>query len=285
MELIIIFILLLIILATFILIIFGDRQWQIATQALRQPLVAWDNSLQAMCYDANELKNLPPPVQRYLELVLTPEQPIILRMNASHSGDFSFSENVPKWVPFRSNQLARMHPIGFDWDGRIRMGLGIQCFVHDAYIGGEGLLQATLLGLIPLAKLQGTPEIAQGELLRFLAESPWYPTALLPRQGVSWLPIDDRHAQAILTDRGITVEVEFQFGDNDLIEEFYTPNRHRMVNGVLHETPWGGKVWNYEKRAGMLIPIDGEVSWKLPEGTLPYWRGHLNTINYEFVIN
>jgi hypothetical protein len=31
----------------------------------------------------------------------------------------------------------------------------------------------------------------------------------------------------------------------------------------------------------MLIPIEGEVEWNLPEGNLPYWRGYLEKIEYE----
>jgi hypothetical protein len=46
-----------------------------------------------------------------------------------------------------------------------------------------------------LVNLRGTPEIAQGELMRFLAEAAWYPTALLPSQGVQWKAIDDFSAK------------------------------------------------------------------------------------------
>jgi len=42
---------------------------------------------------------------------------------------------------------------------------------------------ASLFGLISLANWRGTPEVAQGELMRFLAEAAWDPTALLPSQG------------------------------------------------------------------------------------------------------
>jgi hypothetical protein len=31
----------------------------------------------------------------------------------------------------------------------------------------------------------------------------------------------------------------------------------------------------------MLIPLDGEVAWNLPEGDLCYWRGHLVEIEHQ----
>jgi len=63
--------------------------------------------------------------------------------------------------------------------------------VHDAYISGEGLLHASLFGLVSIVNLRGTQEIAQGELMRFFAEAAWYPTALLPSQGVRWEAVND----------------------------------------------------------------------------------------------
>ena len=40
--------------------------------------------------------------------------------------------------------------------------------------------------------------MAEGELMRFLAEAAWYPTALLPSQGVRWQGADERSAFATL---------------------------------------------------------------------------------------
>ena len=41
-------------------------------------------------------------------------------------------------------------------------------------------------------------EVAQGELMRFFAEAAWYPTALLPSQGVRWQAVDDTSAAILL---------------------------------------------------------------------------------------
>ncbi len=264
------------------ILICGNIYWQNNTKGLHQRLNAENWPIQPIVYDRRELEHLPTPVQRYFEAVLTSGQALIVKMQAFHTGQFSLAETQPQWVPFHSKQLAKMQPIGFDWDARIRIAPGIQCFVHDAYVAGEGILHATLFGLFTLTKLQGTAEIAQGELLRFLAESAWYPTALLPSQGVVWEAIDERSARATLTDGATTVMLEFRFGDDDLIQTVYTPTRPRTVQGQAIATPWQCQVWNYQKRDGMMVPIDGEVAWQLPTGPLPYWRGHLDEIHYEF---
>ena len=53
-----------------------------------------------------------------------------------------------------------------------------------------------------MVDLRGTPEIAEGELMRFLAETPWYPTRL---RTLDWQPVDANTAKATLQDHGATV--------------------------------------------------------------------------------
>jgi len=69
--------------------------------------------------------------------------------------------------------------------------------------------------------------------MRFLAEAVWYPTALLPSQGVHWEAIDDVSAKARLTDGAITVSLDFRFDGNGLVTGTRAAARHRMVNGKL----------------------------------------------------
>jgi len=154
--------------------------------------------------------------------------------------------------------------------------------VHDAYVAGEGVLTAKLFGLLTVMKQSSTPELAQGELMRFFAEAAWYPTALLPSQGVVWEAIDDTQARATLTDGITTVELVFQFDAEGLISSVRSGERYREVDGALVATTWQGRFWNYELRDGMLIPLDGEVAWLLPEGPKPYWRGRIQRIEYEY---
>jgi hypothetical protein len=42
-----------------------------------------------------------------------------------------------------------------------------------------------------------------------------------------------------------------------------------------------GRFINYQERNGMLIPLDGEVAWNLPDGDLSYWRGRIEAIEYQ----
>ncbi len=159
---------------------------------------------------------------------------------------------------------------------------GLPVRVHDAYVAGAGTLHASLLGLFTVVDMRGRGDLAEGELMRFFAETAWYPTALLPSQGVRWEAVDDHSANATLEEGDITITMLFTFNEEGLIDTVRAEARGRAVGGKVVPTPWHGRFWNYEERGGMLVPLDGEVAWLLPEGEKPYWRGHTTEISYEF---
>jgi hypothetical protein len=262
--------------------IYGSLRWQSDTAKLRDRLEAGRTPVAPKTYSVRELRGLPAPVQRYFRAALKDGQPMIAAVKITHEGFFRTSETEPKWVTFTSNQMVVTRRPGFDWDARMRMGPGVYVFVHDAYVAGEGLLHAALLGFKTLADLHGTPEVAQGELLRFFAEAAWYPTALLPSQGVQWQAVDKTSARATIRDGDVSATLVFRFNDAGLIDSLRAEARGRVVNGAVVPTPWVGRFAHYELHDDMRVPIEAEVAWDLPQGPLPYWRGRITAIGYEF---
>ena len=261
---------------------YGAARWQARTETLQARLAAARAPLAPKTFDPRELDALPPPVQRYFRTVLKDGQPLVAAVRVEHVGEFNMSESGEQWKPFTSTQRVITRRPGFIWDARMPMFPGLAVHVHDAYVDGEGILHAELLGLLPVMDMHGTPEVARGELMRFFAEAAWYPTALLPSQGVDWQAIDGRSAQATLRDGDVELTMTFQFDQAGLICSARAEDRGRAVGGTVVPTPWEGRWENYERRDGMLIPAAGEVAWLLPEGRKPYWRGRIAAIEYEF---
>jgi hypothetical protein len=259
--------------------LYGRYQWRLGTDRLRNQLTRGQQNIQPKIYDPKELEGLPAPVQRFFRAVLKDGQPIVAAANLSQRGLFNMSETENKWSPFTATQLVTTQHLGFDWDARIQMAPGVSAFVHDSYVLGEGKLHASLLGLLTVTDVGNTPQAARGELLRFFAEMPWYPTALLPSQGVRWEAIDDTSARATLTDGATTVSLVFQFNTEGAIETMRAEARNR---DALTTMPWNGRFGEYAVRNGMLIPLEGEVGWEYPEGTRLYYKGKVTEINYEF---
>ena len=268
--------------AVLLLAVYGSRKWRTGTEEMRMALENSRETPPVAVFDPAELDPLPPVVRRYFEVALRPGQPIISAASIEHTGTFSMSETEDQWRPFTSTQRVVTKRPGFLWDARISMMPGLPAHVHDAYIGGQGLLHASLLGAITVADMRDTPEMARGELMRYFAESAWYPTALLPSQGVRWEAAGDREARATLEDGAIRLTMLFRFTDDGLIESVYADERERVIGKDTELRPWEGRFSDYRRRDGMMIPMQGEVAWILPDGDKPYWRGTTERISYEY---
>lgn len=261
---------------------YGASRWAGASRTLLARLDAARLPLAIARYDAREIEGLPAPVQRYFRAVLKDGQPIVAAVSVEHIGTFNMSEAAEDWKPFTSKQRVTTRRPGFDWNARVMMLPGVPVLVHDAYIAGAGILHGAVLGLIPVVNMANSPELARGELMRFFAEAAWYPTALLPSQGVRWEAVDDRSADATLTDGDITLKLTFRFRDDGLIDTVRAEARDRVVDGRTATAPWQCRFWNYAVRDGMRVPTEGEVTWILPEGAKPYWRGKTTALTFEF---
>jgi len=118
--------------------------------------------------------------------------------------------------------------------------------------------------------------------VRFFAEAAWYPTALLPSQGVCWDAVTERSANATLEDGTLSVTMLLIFNDAGLIESARVDARGAIVGKMIVLTPWEGRFSNYQERNGMRVPFTAEASWLSPQGRRPYWRGTITSLAYEF---
>lgn len=263
--------------------LWGNARWASDTQARMRALEATTLPAKArpQRYDEAELASLPPVVRRYFSRVLNPNQPMVRRLYLEQTGTFNLSFNGEQWEPFTARQRVSTNRPGFVWDASISMSPGIPVRVVDAYVAGVGSLQPSVFGLFDMGGIGGSVDMARGELIRFFAEAVWYPTALLPSQGVQWTPVDDQTALATMTDGALTVALTFTFNAQGLVERITSSERSALVDGVMVTMPWEVRLSNYQKQSGMLVPLEGEVAWVPATGRVPYWRGRVGKFDYE----
>ena len=261
--------------------IIGWLRWRQASADIMQRLAARASAAPDV-FTAESLAGLPEPVVRYFRHVLREGQACIKAVELVQEGEFLVGSDKPVWRPLHARQRFSTRPPGFVWDARIRMAPLIPVFVRDAYVAGAGSMRAELLAVYPVVKEQGKPELDAGALQRYLAEAVWFPTALLPGQGVTWQAVDERTALAFITDAQTTVSLQFRFNEAGEVTEMFAPARFREVNGKYDPTPWAGRCTGYEEHDGIRIPVQCEVEWQLPDGPQPYWRGRIVEIRYEF---
>ncbi len=266
-----------------VLLAMGSWRWRARTTDLHRRLDEARVVRGSVRPATPDLATVPEPVRRYLEVVLPTGWQSITSASLTQDGSFNMSETGERWRPFSASQRVVTRRPGFVWDGRISVMPGVLAHGVDSYVAGAGALYVAIAGLIPAADVHDSDgAVARGELLRFLAEAPWYPTALVPSEVLAWSPIDDRSALVTLSDGPLVVQMTYTFGADGLVERVHAQARGRTVDGVLVPTPWEGSWSDYEPRDGMLVPTRGEVAWLLPEGPKPYWRGRITSIAYEY---
>ena len=260
------------------LISFADVVWNFETRRSVGRLRAPQPDAVTSPFSRDDLAGLPKPVQRYFDFALTPGQPLVRNAHLRQTGEFAMAPG--SWSPFTAVEYFSAQPPGFLWDARIRLGRILPLYVRDSYVAGEGALSATIAAIAPMVHLRGTPSIASGELLRYLAEAPLLPTALLPREGVSWTAIDDFTARATLMAGTTTVSCDMRFGESGEIVGF-SAMRDGIFHGITMLKEWVGHFQDYRRINGMMIPTYAEVEWIMPEGPQPYWRGRIIDPQYD----
>lgn len=233
-------------------------------------------------FDSSELGALPEPVARYFRAVLRDGQPIVRHAILTQRGNFRVRMQPPVWRPFVATEAMTVG--GFVWDARVGALPGIQIRVCDWFVAGSGSMRASAMGIWPLVRTEGTPGMASGALLRYLAEAVWMPTALLPSQGVIWSALDRSSARATITCAGATAALDFHFDDDGLVRRVFTNERCRDVDGAPSPTPWQARFWDYADVHGMRIPLRAEVEWLLPHRPQPYWQGRITAAAFEYEV-
>jgi hypothetical protein len=265
----------------------ASRRWQAATERLVQQLMgAAAVPPQTVSFQA--LDSLPAPVRRYFRVVLRDGQPYLRSARVRQAGEFRSEETADTavgWQPFEATQTFTAEPPGFVWDARIRMAPLLNVWVRDGYVGGRASMLGSLLAVIRVVEGADGPELQAGALQRYLAESVWFPTALLPSERLSWSPMDESHARATLSDGESSVALEFEFGPSGEVVSAYTPGRQRAAPGGAGTSvtlPWGGRYRRYQEQGGMRVPVESEVYWMVDGREQPYYRGRSVGIEYDF---
>lgn len=206
-------------------------------------------------FSYKELAGLPEPVQLYFKHVLKDGQPYISYVRLTHDGQFKMSQNKD-WVNIKGEQYFTTENPGFIWKGTTSMFVA-----RDMYIRDKGRLTATLFSLYDVVDAKGE-QYNQGELQRWLAESVWFPTNLLPGNNLQWTSIDSLSAKLTFNYKGQSLSFTVRFNETGEITQMETK---RYMDEKKLET-WICKMFKYKNKNGIIIPTEAEAIWSLEKG-------------------
>jgi hypothetical protein len=180
-----------------------------------------------------------------------------------------------KPVKFTAQQTIATTPSGFIWRAIINPLRLIM--VADYFVDGQGGLDVRLLGAVPLANEIGTVEANLGEILRYLAELPWNPDAILYNTELDWAVLDAQTIKVAFRAVGPRAEIIFKLNSDGLIETALAESRPYTNGKQKLDRPWHGRFWDYQRIDGRLMPLQGEVAWVLDGQDCIYWRGKVTS--------
>lgn len=224
-----------------------------------------------------DLSGLPSPVSRYLRKTGIIGRSRIERVTLRQRGRFKTSE-AARWAPFSAEQRYTVPTPSFVWRATIATSLLMPVKVVDGFASGRGFLEAKLFGVIRVAHARG-PETDRGELLRFMSEIIWFPTAWLEPY-IGWRPVDDRSARVSIDAGGISESAIIRFDDEDRVIAMQA-KRYRTAADGFSLDDWRVTAAGHRVVNGMLIPMSGRATWTLPSGDFTYFDGEITSLSYE----
>ncbi len=166
-----------------------------------------------------------------------------------------------------------MYEEAFSWHARFPILPFLAMRIHDGLQSGVGLMRGRLTG-IPFMNERG-PALTIGTAMRYLAEIPWVPYAMLANDRLHWRQVDDITGEVSTDTLFGRAAVSIQFDAGGDVVRAYSDARPR--DGDVAR-PWGGFYGDYAAVGGVRVPRTAEVRWELPEGPFTYWRGEITAL-------
>jgi len=232
-------------------------------------LFAQSKNISEKTFRLDQIIDLPEPVQRYFKHVLKEGQSYVSYVRLTHDGEFKMGLDK-KWTKIKGEQYFTTEKPGYIWKGTT--SLATAC---DLYMSDKGRLIVTLLSLIKVVDGQGEV-FDEGEFQRWVSESVWFPTNLLPSKKLHWLAIDENTAKLIINYNELSVSFLVSFNNKGEITQMETT---RFMEKDKKEI-WICKMADYKNMNGILIPTTAEALWKLDKGEFSYARFNVLKIEY-----
>lgn len=223
-----------------------------------------------------DMNELPRSVQKWLEFSQVLGKERISKVRVDQKAKMRLKKEQ-SWMPLTAKQYFTTNEPGFIWIAKIKPAPLIHIVGKDKYINGKGNMLIKIMSLVTVADGEGK-EVDQGTLLRFLAETVWFPTAAL-EDYIKWEEIKDNSAKATMTYGNIKASGIFTFGNNGEVKNF-TAQRFKELDGKYSLETWSINLSNYKEFNGIKIPTKGEIIWQLADGDFNWYNFEVLNVGY-----
>jgi len=223
---------------------------------------------------------LPEPVARYFAYTFPGGVPEAARYaRIEMEGQFR-RPMTDSFAPTTARQVVSLHQPDLVFSADTPILGPIWAIAYDSYIDGRMRMEARVLSAVTVMHEEGSPELDVISLRRWLLESPVFPMALLPGGPVSWEPLDDSRATAVVRAQGLEARMIATFAEDGALLAF-----DALEPGDL-TTPYHGsgeRVTRGDVQLidGVRVPMAFEISRVGADGmALPFWTGRITSLRF-----
>jgi hypothetical protein len=223
------------------------------------------------------LANLPPVVQKWLTHSGVIGKEKINTVRLKQTGEMKIKP-AGKWMPFTATQYFTANEPAFVWTTDVQMMPLVTLTGRDKFEKGHGEMMIKLLSVYKVAYGHDNEKINTATMIRYLAETSWFPTAALSEY-IQWEAIDSVSAKATLTGSGLKVSGIFTFNQlGDMIA--FTADRYYGTADNATREKWVVKNEDWKDFNGIRIPYKSKVIWKLKEGDFNWAKMELTDLEF-----
>ncbi|MCM3041554.1 hypothetical protein M3201_17815 [Paenibacillus motobuensis] len=229
-------------------------------------------------FTLEDIQELPEPVRRYFAYSGYIGTAKMSYMKASFKQvDFIMSPDKPAIkIDYTQYNFVR-EPVRLAYIDTSMYGIPFEGF--DSYIDGRGGMKGVLGKVIPLFNQTGE-EMNQACLATFLSESLVVPNVAL-QDYIAWEPVDDTHAKATITYKGISASGVFTFSEVGEALCFTTEDRAVIsTDGTVQRVTWSALFKEYKNIGGIRQPTHLQAVWNYEQGDLIYFDSDHFMITY-----
>ncbi|MDQ2092388.1 DUF6544 family protein [Marimonas arenosa] len=225
-------------------------------------------------------EDLPAAVRAFARRGLSGQAPLAGRIRLEQAAEMELQPGGG-WQAITARQTIGVSETGFVWEAWQSKGPLLLVRVIDAFTAGHGRLQVRLLGSVPVARAAG-PEVDRGEAMRYLAELPWAPDAILLNRDLRWRVLESGEIEVLLKIGPSDAVVRFELDASGDLAVMRAEARYAgEVGGAALYKDWEGRFTDYGEIGGRRIPRRGEVGYMVDGVYQPYWRGRITGYRVE----
>ena len=233
---------------------------------------------QAVVTDA-DLRDLPPPVARYLKASGLVGMKRISFARINHSGEFKPGKDK-KFMPVKGEYLITTRKPSFVWYGKVSMFPGFSFTAQDYYYNGKGNMKVKILGTFPVVDAK-SDKIDKSAFGRCVAEMSMAPSFFLDRERILWTGFGADHAECTITDCGISTNAVLFFNKEGMLAKIVVERYYDKGDGKGTPEKFVGLASVVRDFHGMKMNTVFDGYWDLPEGELHYVHFVIDRVEFE----